>query len=307
MPRSKTARNKARKQRGPTAAKPGPPHILTSQRKRMKSFFAVVFEICAAADDILATIPRPSDEDEARLLVFDACMLIRGLNALKSARLLCEEAHWEFATGAVRQLFELVINMEHLATYDDRTDGTFKYAKYGLMQWYERERDELAYGKRTGRVIDEERLLALEDALENTFPEFRSRTAKGRLDRKHYWSGRTVRKLAEESPNPMRSHHYDLLFTPYSEETHAAPSVLIAAMFPGTRSRDEFMASDSVRIVETLMMGVNFFFELWALLPHVPQVPAEQQRAWISALLNEAQEFGTWPESGTTEHATSSR
>jgi hypothetical protein len=263
----------------------------------MKSFFAVVFKICAAADDILATTPRPSDEDEARLLVFDACILTRGINALKSAGLLCEEAHWEFAAGAVRQLFELVVNMEHLATYDDRMDGTFRYAKYGLMQWYERERDELAYGKRTGRSINEERLLALEVALENTFPEFRSRSANGKLARRKSWSGRPVHKLAEESPNEFRPHHYDLLFTPYSEEAHAAPSVLISAMFPGSRTPDEFMASDSVRIVETLMMGVNFFFELWALLPHVPQVPAEQQHAWISTLIGEAQEFGDWPES----------
>lgn len=261
----------------------------------MKSFFAVVFNVGAAADELLANAAGPSTEDESRLFVFDACILTRGINALKSARVLCEEGQWEFAVGVVRQLFELVLNMEHLATYDDRADGTFKYAKYGLMQSFERERDLLAYGKSSGRTVDEERLRVLENSLEDSFPEFRSRTSKGKLDRKLYWSGRTVRKLAEESPHRLRAHQYELLFTSYSEEAHGAPGALIASMFPRSLSRDGLIANDSRRIAETLMMGVQFFIELWALLPNVPQASSEQKHAWISALIDEAKEFGTWP------------
>ena len=65
--------------------------------------------------------------------MFDAGMLSRGSNALKSVRLLCEQAHWEFAAGVVRQLFELVLNMEYLGTLPDRDAAIFRYAKYGLL------------------------------------------------------------------------------------------------------------------------------------------------------------------------------
>ncbi len=261
----------------------------------MKSFFEVVFNIGAVADELLANAARPTTEDESRLFVFDACILTRGINALKSARVLCEESQWEFAVGAVRQLFELVLNMEHLATYGDRSEGTFRYAKYGLMQSFERERDRLNYSKCLGRTIDDERLLRLENSLEESFPEFRSRTANGKLARKQYWFGRTVRKLAEESPHKLRAHQYDLFFTPYSEEAHGAPGALIASMFPRSRSRDALIANDSARIVETLTMGVQFFFELWALLPNVPQASPENKHTWMSALIEESEEFGTWP------------
>jgi hypothetical protein len=262
----------------------------------MKSFFALVFSIGAFADEAIATAPRPSSEPASRLFLFDACVLIRGINALKSVRLLCEEGQWELAVGIVRQLFELVLNMEHLATYDDRAGGIVRYAKYGLMQSLERERGQLLYDKKSGRAIDEERLQLVMDSLEESFPEFRTRTSNGKIDRRHYWSGRTVRKLAQESPHPMRMDQYDLLFTPWSDEAHAAPGALIASMFPRTFSRERIIANDSIRISETLMMALNFFVELWSLLPHVPQVPHEQILAWLSAATDEARKFGEWPE-----------
>lgn len=261
----------------------------------MRAFFAVVFKVGAVADESLASATRPSTADQSHLFDFDVCILTRGINAVKSARVLCEEGQWEFAVGVVRQLFELVLNMEHLATYDDRLEGTLRYTKYGLMQSIERERDRLIYRQRSGSTTNEERLLTLENSLENMFPEFRTRTPKGRLDRKQYWSGRTVRKLAQESPHRLRVPQYDLLFTSYSEEAHAAPGALIASMLPRSLSRDALFANDSGRIADTLMMGVQFFFELWALLPNVPQASPEQKHALISAMVDEATEFGSWP------------
>lgn len=56
---------------------------------------------------------------------------MRGVNAVKSTRLLLEHAHWESAAGPVRQLFELLINLEHIAADPDRDAAVFRYAKFG--------------------------------------------------------------------------------------------------------------------------------------------------------------------------------
>jgi hypothetical protein len=127
-------------------------------------------------------------------------------------------------------------------------------------------------------------------------PEFRSRTAKGKVDRKQYWHGkRTVRDLAAESSERLRADQYDLPFRPWSYEAHAAPGALIASMFPRTVSRARMIGDDSVQIAETLTITINFFLELWALLPHVPQATPEQKLAGLTAAMDEAKDFCAWP------------
>jgi hypothetical protein len=65
--------------------------------------------------------------------MFDVGILLRASNALKAIRVLCAERYWEFAVATVRQLFELVINMEQLAAQPDREEAIFRHAKYGLL------------------------------------------------------------------------------------------------------------------------------------------------------------------------------
>jgi hypothetical protein len=153
----------------------------------MKSYFDLVFYIGAVADEALATATSPAGDDAAKLFTFDGYLLIRGINALKSVRVLCEEGQWEFAAGAVRQLIELVLNMEHMATFSDRDDGIARYTKFGLMQQLERQHAVLLYGKKTGRSVDEEHLASLERLLQESFSEYRSVTDRGRLQKQQYW------------------------------------------------------------------------------------------------------------------------
>jgi hypothetical protein len=47
-----------------------------------------------------------------------------------------------------------------------------------------------------------------------------------------------------------------------------------------------------VRVVETITMTITLFFELWALLPNVPQPEADDLRAWRTTMLNEARKLG---------------
>lgn len=65
----------------------------------------------------MLTQPRDSDDPLVR---FDRGILLRAVNALKAARLLLEAVHWEFAAAPARQLFDLVVNIEHLNTQGDR-------------------------------------------------------------------------------------------------------------------------------------------------------------------------------------------
>jgi hypothetical protein len=52
------------------------------------------------------------------------------------------------------------------------------------------------------------------------------------------------------------------------------------------------VASDDIRISETVSIAVIFVLELWSLLPHVPQLDIEQSREWRAKLLAHARSLG---------------
>jgi hypothetical protein len=258
----------------------------------MKPLFALLVDVPVAAEQAVFAAPLPGDQAQRRLMMFDAAMLIRGTNALKAVRLLCEQAHWEFAAGIVRQLFELVINMEQLAEQPDREAAIFRYAKFGLYQRVEHQYLNLLYDQKTGREIDSQRLATLAQMLEQTFPEFRRVDDKGKLRVAPSWSGHSARHLAERSKHRLRADQYELMFSAWSEQTHAAPAALIDNIFSSERSVADVVASDDARIAETVTMAITLFVELWALLPNVPQADSAQRRGWTSRMLKEARRHG---------------
>lgn len=79
----------------------GPPAI------EMSELLTLMVEVAASADKAVAM----TSVADRQLGTFDVAVLVRGINALKSARLLLSEYFWEAVDGQVRQLFELVINM----------------------------------------------------------------------------------------------------------------------------------------------------------------------------------------------------
>lgn len=240
----------------------------------------------------MGTIEIPAEDAERHLVMFDASVLLRASNALKAVRLLCEEAHWEFSASILRQLFELVINMEYLAAQADREAAIFRYGKFGLLQEVRHQYLTLLYDRKTGREIDAERLAILEQMLEQSFTEFRSVDAKGKVHWSPSWSGHSARYLAEQSKQRLRVDQYDLLFSPWSEQAHAAPTTLMENMFPRGLSAEEVVAADDVEILQTVMMAITLFLELWTLLSYVPQAEAEQRLEWTSVVIEEARKHG---------------
>lgn len=260
--------------------------------KRLRGLLQLLIDIPAAAEHRLVSVELPEEQDTRALVMFDAAILLRASNALKAIRVLCAEWHWEFAVGTVRQLFELVINMEHLAAQSDRENAIFRYSKYGLLQTVRQQQLDLLYRQKTGREIDEQRLADLEQMLAHTFPEFRSVGSTGHVHFAPSWSGHSARYLAEHSPRPLRADQYDLLYSDWSEQTHAAPAALLETMFPSGLSPETIIDRDLVRIVETITMAITLFLELWALLPHAPQPETSELKAWRTRMIDEARELG---------------
>jgi hypothetical protein len=78
-------------------------------KARLKALLQFLVDVPKAAGGGIRTIEVPEEEALKHLVMFDASVLLRASNALKAMRLLCEEAHWEFAAPILRQLFELAI------------------------------------------------------------------------------------------------------------------------------------------------------------------------------------------------------
>jgi uncharacterized protein DUF5677 len=270
----------------------------------------MLVDVPMTAERAVFTMPLPKDESHRRLVMFDAAMLVRGTNALKAVRLLCEQAHWEFAAGILRQMFELVINMEYLAEQPDRDAAIFRYAEFGLYQKVLHQHLNLLYDQKTGRTIDTERQAVLGQMLEQTFPEFRRVDDKGKLHVAPSWSGHSARHLAEQSKHRLRADQYELMFATWSEQAHAAPAALMDNIFPANRAIDDVVASDDARIAETVTVAITLFLELWMLLPNVPESDPLQRLEWTSRMTAEAQNHGapspappSAPDAADAEHA----
>jgi hypothetical protein len=246
-----------------------------------------MLDMTSSADKALLTIQNVGDQ----LVRFDVGILVRAINAMKSTRLLLEQAHWEFAAAAVRQLFELTVNMEYLADQPDRKQATFRYAKYGLLQMVRHEHQAALYHRKTGRPVDAERLAVLESFLAHSFPEFRKKDrADGSPNWAASWCDRTTRNLAESSTNPLRRDQYQMLFSTWSEQTHASPGALLDNFFRsgGEDWVKDTVAFDDVRIGEIGTMAIVLFLELWKLLPHGPALDATKDLQRINVLLDHA-------------------
>jgi hypothetical protein len=244
----------------------------------------------SAGDRTLAQTPA----DGSELVRFDAEVLMRGVNAVKSTRLLLEHAHWETAAGPVRQLFELLVNLEHIAAEPDRDAAVFRYAKFGLLQTVRGQRTQLAYEEATGRPVDQARGAILDNMLEHTFPEFRKVSAKGKVAWDLSWCGKNIKALATSSSNPLREAQYEQLFVLWSEQVHAAPAALMGGVFPSGGAMDvaEIIELDDRHVVETGSMAVTLFAELWRTLPTVAPLDARTMLEWTTGLVRQATALG---------------
>lgn len=262
---------------------------IPSPKKRLRPLFGLLVEVTATVDRTLAATPLPANGTSRHLTMFDLSILMRGNNALKSVRILCEQAHWEMACGIVRQIFELVLNMEYLGNQADRKKQAFLYVKFGVLQHMQTQQKELDYARKTGRPYDTERLDFVDEFINTHFDEFRS--GSGKLW--NTWSGKPVRQLAELSKSTLRLTEYDMLFAKWSEEAHGAPVALLPSIFPQQIPIPKLVASNDHEIAQLIALSLRFFLELWTLLPYGPKLDPSPVAKWTTLLARLTNTGGT--------------
>ncbi|MFF2325310.1 MULTISPECIES: DUF5677 domain-containing protein [unclassified Streptomyces] len=251
----------------------------------MKPLHKLLAEVAAAADGLV--LATPVDPDDL-LIRFDTEILVRAINSLKSVQALLEHGHWEHAAGITRQLFELLVNMEYLGAQPSRFEATFEYCHFGVLQFMREKHRQLLYNKETGRPVEAERLAFLEKMLDSTFDQFKGQPrADGTTRWVPSWSRKSTRVLADLSPDKMRAHQYEHLFTSWSEQAHAAPRSLIENLFhnAGEQWVEEVFESDSKKIIESASMTLMMFLSLWRVLPHAVPLSSDQVLSWTRRMM----------------------
>jgi hypothetical protein len=256
-------------------------------RRRLSNSLSTLFDV-AYAGDVAIGQAIPID-DAWTLLQFG--MLLRAINAVKAARPLIVELHWEFAAVSARQIFELLVNAEYVQAQPDPAQAATRFTRFGFLQQTRARLEEMDYSQRTGRPVDPEARARVLELLAD-FDDLRDGKDHQRWPRS--WSGHSTARLAEMSPRqPIRSAQYRQLFTAWSEQIHAAPAALIPAMFPEVDARyDQLLRDDLANASEVATMIVRLYLELWEVLPAIPNPGSGQFLRWSQALLSEARSFG---------------
>ncbi|MEV4999107.1 hypothetical protein [Streptomyces niveus] len=273
----------------------------TGQVPRTHPIFKMAGEVISAAG--LAAEPAAKSTD--RLVHFDAHVFKRGIKGLEAARLLVGAGYWEYATSVARQLFELLVNMEHLGSFADRKEVCGIHTGFGLLQFFLAESRRIEFEKGRGRPPGSPWEVSVKDFLDNHFADFRlTPRPDGSTRWQTSWSGKTTRALAEASPDPMRVSQYELLFSTWSEQTHATPGVFATDLF--VQHEDEIIEEalaevDEVplevlraisgvgrREVQTLSMASLLFLQLWQQLPNVRQPSSDEFDKWQATIKRHA-------------------
>lgn len=280
MAKTSDARRRARR-RHHAAQSQGDVFRVSAPSARLPELFRVLTDVVTAADKSM----QRTELTDRQLSTFDLAIFVRGTNALKSARVLLEHAHWEAAAMLVRQLFELLVNMEYLADRPDRRAAALDYARFGLLQKLQAERRRLEYEQQTGRSVDSGRLSQIQQWLKAGFADMQVRPrADGTLRWQTSWNRKTVKDLAAASPSRLRVTQYEQLYSTWSEQSHAAPGALLDAMF-ATAHPDwvaDTVKEDDVRVIETANMAIFLFVELWRILPYVRPLGPGEALDWVT-------------------------
>ncbi|MGC9443114.1 DUF5677 domain-containing protein [Streptomyces sp. WG5] len=269
-----------RKRSGPTARN-SQALAVRSPKKSLRAELALLREVAVAAEGAIRVTPDASD----RLVRFDLEILMRGSNSLKAMMVLLEQGYWEHAVAIVRQLFELLVNMEHLAQQEDREAGALLFARYGMLQMIQAHHRRLTYEKDTGRQVDEELFAQLGWWLENEFTDFRAKTKNDSVKWVSSWCRQTALDLAKASSDSMRVNQYNILYRVWSEEVHAAPGALISNMFRDVEDGwvERTVSENERRSREAAFLGVAFFLALWMQLPHVEK-SVQRIQGWLQQM-----------------------
>lgn len=268
--------------------------------KRLRPFFRVLSEVTRSGDIAAADFVRGRDLEGVER--FDTGVFLRGVNILKGVHVLCEQGHWEMASGLGRQLFELVLNVEWMAAQENREAATLRFSHYGLLQSLISRLESLRDTEISGRAVNDSAVRKVRDYIESdAFSEFQvQKQSDGSYRYAKSWNGLNAWQMAKASDQSMRLRQYRMLFVRWSEEAHGAPGALVPAMFgpSGPDWTREVLRQDESTIAQLIVMVLTLFQELDYFLPSGPGLGASYV-SWLARLRDVAvNDFGVtgWTE-----------
>lgn len=249
-------------------------------RDHLSGFFSALdAAIRDGGDALSAAQGEVSEYGAGRLAVAD-----RGVTILQAARLLLEESHWEAASGVARQMFELLVNAEHLAAQPDTEAAWSTYKSFGLMALARGRKRALGYAVEQGYQDLDGRGQELDKFLQRAeFDQFRDKNGK-LLDN---WARRNVADLAAASPNNLRKAQYEYYYRTWSEHAHAGPSSLMPTIIPQPEDGAVELIMESVyrETRQLIVMLISMFIDLVLVLGNPPIVAAAQIDSWRDGLV----------------------
>ncbi|MFB8381056.1 DUF5677 domain-containing protein [Streptomyces rubiginosohelvolus] len=265
------------------------PELETSDTM-LAPLYDIADEVLAAAD-----LAGRAEHEDTSSYSFDAHILERGRRGLQSAVLLTKAGYWENCSAVTRQIFELLVNIEHLNSFPNRDEAQGLYTRFGIFQYFLAESKRLSFEKERGRPPNTRWENTVTDFLDGHCSAYKLPPRKdGTQHWQTHWSGRTTRALARSSPDPLRERQYELLFSAWSEQAHAAPGVFATGLFDLYEQEvwEEELAKvkgklpenfplltgGDRRAAQTLGMGIVLFLQLRQQLPGVPQSTTEEIR-----------------------------
>ncbi|WP_028265844.1 MULTISPECIES: DUF5677 domain-containing protein [unclassified Arthrobacter] len=216
---------------------------------------------------------------------FDRAVFERAVSVLHAVYVLAAAGHWETANAPVRQLFELLVNMEYLVSCPDRELAAIRFMQFGSLQEALGILGELELAHARGRKIPVARLLQAKSALDNPdYAQFKTTGANGQTRWAKSWSGKNIRELSAASPSELRMVNYQTLFSTWSEQAHAAPGALVRGIISSVFPERPYLSDEAAETEAVVAMSIVQFLELWKLLPQAPELEESVRSEWLIRL-----------------------
>ncbi len=248
-----------------------------SAPERYPEYFAIINNVVDKLHEWIHV--NEMRQDKSALDFVKTVTIVRTFNLYKSIKLLLSYDHWEDAAIVARSLFELLLNLEEILRDESEAEGkASKYLSFSKLQDALHICYDVEYNVETGRCSKERALLLekLKQSMETCFQEFRKK--KGRTGWKNTWCGKNVYELASMSKNPMRIHHYKIIYSHFSDLSHSSP---YAAMTTWSEMKqgdsDDLIIQrrediEKENLVNVLLLSTSWLMEI--LLLANSQIPA---------------------------------
>jgi hypothetical protein len=243
----------------------------------------IVAKLLELLDDLIddARTVSLSTNPDTELGRFDRGVFVRGIGVIHAARVLVAAGHWETATSPVRQLYEIVLNLEQLNTYPDREVAAIRFIRFGSLQEARAALANLEYECDRGRMDHLKRVAEIRQALEgDPYSEFRAKPRRdGTPQWIQHWCGKNIAELSRESTNRLHQANYKLLYSAWSEQTHGSPGALLPRIMDSVYpDRIDTQRDESHSEAQIALMSMVLFRELWTLLPGIPKQDTDSSK-----------------------------